>query len=69
MAESLLRLPQVLGACAISRTELYRRVGAGDFPPPIALGRRSVAWRSTQVQEWIAARLPKATKATEARHA
>jgi prophage regulatory protein len=59
MAESLLRIQKVREACAPSRTELYRRIRAGDFPRPIALGQRAVAWRDSEIQAWIAARSPK----------
>jgi prophage regulatory protein len=59
MAESLLRIEKVREACGLSRTELYRRMREGGFPRPVALGRRAVAWRDSDVQAWIAARLPK----------
>lgn len=59
MAEILLRIRQVRDACALSRTELYRRIKIGEFPKPVAIGRRAVAWRDSDVQAWIAARAPK----------
>ena len=63
MSEILLRIRKVREIVALSRTELYRRIRAGDFPVPIALGRRAVAWRDSDIQAWIAARSPKgATK-------
>jgi prophage regulatory protein len=63
MAEVLQRIQKVREATALSRTELYRRIRAGDFPRPVAIGARAVAWRESDVQAWIAARSPKeATK-------
>lgn len=59
MAETLLRLPQVKEICALSRTEMYRRLAVGEFPKPIALGRRAIAWRSSEIQSWIASRTTK----------
>ena len=59
VTETLLRLPEVRAACALSRTEMYRRLAAGEFPRPIALGRRAVAWRSSEIQDWIASRTTK----------
>ena len=59
MAETLIRLKQVREACALSRSELYRRIGRGEFPKPVAIGQRAVAWRSSDIQAWIAARTSK----------
>ncbi len=56
MQDSLLRLAQVREACALSRSELYRLIRSGEFPRQIALGRRAVAWRKSEIQEWIAVR-------------
>lgn len=56
MQSQLLRLPRVLDRTALSRTELYRRLRVGEFPKPIALGKRAVAWSSTVIDQWIAAR-------------
>jgi prophage regulatory protein len=69
MTESLLRLPQVKTACGLSRTELYRRIGTGEFPEPVALGKRAVAWRSSQIQDWIAARATKTQPVKVGSHA
>lgn len=69
MNESLLRLPQVKQACALSRSELYRRINAGQFPKPVSIGRRAVAWRDTDIQAWIASRALKSPTAEGDRHA
>jgi prophage regulatory protein len=36
-----------------SRTTLWRRVRAGDFPKPIALSRHATRWKSKEVEEWL----------------
>lgn len=36
-----------------SRTTLWRRVRAGDFPKPIALSSNSTRWKSSEVEDWI----------------
>jgi prophage regulatory protein len=59
MAEMLERLQKVRERCALSRSELYRRIKTGEFPRPVALGLRAVAWRSSDVDAWISARSPK----------
>jgi prophage regulatory protein len=60
MAEILLKIRSVKDACALSRSELYRRMRNGEFPKPVAVGARAVAWRQSEVSAWIAARQPKA---------
>ena len=40
----------------ISSTELWRKVRAGDFPKPIRLGQRVVAWNLGEVLAWLETR-------------
>jgi prophage regulatory protein len=54
---TLERLPQVRARCGLSRSEIYRRIAAGDFPRPIKLGERASAWAEHEVTAWIAARI------------
>lgn len=54
---SLLRLPSVKKRTGLSRSEIYRRIAAGDFPKPIKLGERASAWAEHEVTAWIAARI------------
>ena len=61
-ASVILRTPTVLAMIALSRTSLWRRVRAGDFPAPVRLGgagSRAVGWRREDVERWLEA-LPKA---------
>ena len=61
-APAILRVPAVLELIGLSRTSLWRRVRAGDFPAPVRLGgrgSRAVGWRRADVERWLAA-LPKA---------
>lgn len=54
----LIKLPEVLALCAISKTTLYRLVNEGDFPKPVQLsGKRSVAWRFREIEAWIESRV------------
>jgi prophage regulatory protein len=50
----LLRIPDVKQMTGMSRTEIYRRLEAGRFPRPVQLGPQSIAWRQSEVQQWIA---------------
>lgn len=54
--ERLLRLPEVLRNTGPSRSEWYRLMDEGLAPRPIAIGRRSVAWKNSDIQRWIAER-------------
>jgi prophage regulatory protein len=56
----LLRLPAVLAATGLSRSGLYQKLKANDFPPQVFLGTRAVAWDAAQVQTWIADRIARA---------
>jgi prophage regulatory protein len=53
---ALLRLPQVIGRTGRSRSRIYADLRTGDFPKPVNIGPRAVAWLDTEVEEWIAAR-------------
>ncbi|TKB53081.1 AlpA family phage regulatory protein [Ferrimonas aestuarii] len=53
----LMKLREVLGTTALSRSTLYRLILANRFPAPVELsGPRNVAWRSSEVSEWIESR-------------
>ena len=53
----LWRLPQVRAKVGISRSEIYRLVSLKRFPTPIPLGDRLIAWRSDEIDTWIAERI------------
>ena len=53
MTEKLLRRPEVEAVTGLSRASIYARMAKGDFPRPMRLGPRAVAWRDSDVQEWI----------------
>jgi predicted DNA-binding transcriptional regulator AlpA len=39
-----------------SRDHLRRKAKAGEFPKPVALSDRRIAWREEEVDEWLASR-------------
>jgi prophage regulatory protein len=41
---------------ALSRSTLYEWIKRGDFPRPLKLGARIVAWRESDVNEWLESR-------------
>ena len=53
---ALLLASEVMEIAGISRSEIYRRIRTGTFPPPVRLGVQRVAWRQSDVQRWMAER-------------
>ena len=45
-----------------NRVDTARKIANLEFPRPIALGARSVAWDLTEVEQWIASRPRKSPK-------
>jgi prophage regulatory protein len=66
VARALLKMPTVLERCALSRSELYRRVNSGRFPKPVPQGARGVAWLESDIEAWISERIAERDRATEA---
>ncbi len=54
--EVLDRLPALQARINASKTSIYGWMKAGDFPQPVKLGPRAVAWRRSDVDEWISSR-------------
>lgn len=54
MATNLLRLPAVMARTGLPRSSIYERMARGDFPRPITLGKRTVAWLESDIDAWIA---------------
>ena len=66
MAEQLrsfLRLKQVKTMTGMSRSWIYDAIRRGDFPAPIPLGVRAVAWDSADVAAWQERRIQLNSKA------
>ncbi|WP_294312808.1 AlpA family transcriptional regulator [uncultured Sphingomonas sp.] len=51
----LVRLPEVKDRTGLSRTSIYRKMDAGEFPLAVKLSANAVAWRETELERWIAA--------------
>ncbi len=57
MPQDLLRLPRLIERTGMGRASIYAAIKRGDFPKPIQLGPRSVAWPSGEIDAWIAERI------------
>lgn len=53
MTEMLIRLPQVRAMTHRSTSRIYSDMRAGRFPRPVRIGVRAVAWRVSEIAEWI----------------
>jgi prophage regulatory protein len=53
VSPKLLRLPRVKESVALSRASIYRLISLGQFPKPINLGARAVAWLESDIDSWI----------------
>lgn len=52
-AIELWRRQEVQHRTGLSRSHLYQLISNGDFPMPVKLGKKSVAWVSTEIEMWI----------------
>ena len=51
---TLLRLAQVKARTGLSRSTIYLRIRAGEFPAQVSLGARAVGWLEAEIERWIA---------------
>ena len=45
-------LQEILGG--VSRAKIERDVASGELPHPFKLGKRMVAWKSSEIEEYLA---------------
>lgn len=55
--ERLLRRPEVERLTGLGRSALYAAMAAGQFPKPIKLGVRAIAWPASWIDAWIQSRI------------
>lgn len=53
-AGRLLPLKAVIIYTTFSRASVYRHIKKGTFPLPIKISERRVAWRSEDIDAWVA---------------
>ncbi len=56
---SILRLKDLHQRIKLSRSTIYAKIAAGDFPSPITLGPRAVGWLESDIEKWIKSRVLK----------
>ena len=52
-----IRRPAVENRTGLSRSTIYLLMQTGQFPKPVRIGGRAVAWPEADVEAWLNARL------------
>lgn len=55
--DRFLRRPSVQDISGLSRSQIYRLMQAGQFPKAINIGERAVAWRESEIHQWMQERI------------
>jgi prophage regulatory protein len=63
----LIRFNEVIKRTSKSRAAIYVQMNGGEFPKPVRLGPKSVAFVESEINEWIEARLASRVKETHKR--
>ena len=58
---TLLKRAEVERRTSFSKAYIYRLVSEGKFPRPVRLAARRVAWRSDEIDQWIASQTERAS--------
>jgi len=53
----IMKLQDIIKVTGLSRSTIYKLMSEGDFPKQVSLGYRSVGWVSTEIDDWIIARI------------
>ena len=56
--DRLLRLDEVLHVTGMGRNTVYRRIREGTFPKQVKIGPNSVAWRQSDITQWMTSLTP-----------
>ena len=54
--EEILSTKELTARIPYTRQTVWRKVRAGEFPPPIRLGSARIGWRWSRVRAWLAER-------------
>jgi prophage regulatory protein len=54
---NLYRITQLVKKLVISKSTIWLWVKEGSFPKPIRLGKKSVAWLASDIENWIQERV------------
>lgn len=54
---NMLRISEVCRRSGLSKSQVHRMVNENDFPQPIRLSKRAVAWVASEVEKWMQDRI------------
>lgn len=52
-SEVICKLPEVRNVTGLSKASIYRLMADGTFPRPCRLGKRSVGWKKSSINNWL----------------
>jgi prophage regulatory protein len=52
-----MRLPATMAATGESRSTIYSKIKAGEFPKPVKLGRKAVGWVEDEIAAYNEAKI------------
>jgi len=52
--QQFLKLPVVISVAGKSRSSIYAAIKKGEFPAPVHIGPRAVAWTASSIEAWQA---------------
>ena len=52
-----LRFPAVIERTGLSRATIYEMMDRDEFPRPVKIGARAVAWSSDRLDAWMTERM------------
>lgn len=61
MADRLVRIKEINECFAIPVSTIWYWVNKGNFPKPIKMGARFIAWRESELNAWLDAKQSKNT--------
>jgi prophage regulatory protein len=61
--DRFLRLHDVLRVTGVGRSTLYQQIASGDFPKPVRISLRAVAWRESDLVKWQQDRISESNSA------
>ena len=64
---SLVSLETTIALTTLSKSSIYELMGRGDFPAPVKLSARRVAWRMQDLSRWLDSRVASEIKAIRPR--
>lgn len=53
MENQLLKISEVCKITGLARSTIYLQIQNEQFPKPVKIGKRSVAWRGSDLSTWM----------------